>query len=96
VKETKGAYVAEILKDGPAAKSGLQKGDVIVAMNGKDIDGRSLRLTVGSMMPGTTVDLKVLRDGAERKYSVTLDAMPTETQRAEDNQPYPVPRRRRG
>jgi serine protease Do len=96
VKVTKGAYVAEILKDGPAAKSGLQKGDVIVGMNGKEVDGRSLRLAVGSMMPGTTVDLKVLRDGAERKYSVTLDVMPTETQRAEDNQPYPVPRRRRG
>jgi len=97
VKTSKGAVVEEIVPDGPAAKSGLRKDDVIVAMNGKDIDGRSLRLAVGSMAPGTTIDLKVLRDGAERKYAITLDKMPDSAQRDEQSQPYSVPRRgRRG
>jgi Do/DeqQ family serine protease len=97
VKTSRGAVVTEIVPDGPAAKSGLQKDDVIVAMNGKDVDGRSLRLAVGSMSPGTTIDLKVLRDGAEHKYSITLDRMPESAQRDAQSQPYSTPRRgRRG
>jgi len=97
VKASRGAVVAEIVPDGPAAKSGLRKDDVIVAMNGKDVDGRSLRLAVGSMAPGTTIDLKVLRDGAEHKYSITLDRMPESAQRDAQSQPYSTPRRgRRG
>ena len=71
------------------------KDDVIVAMNGKDIDGRSLRLAVGAMAPGTTIDLKVLRGSSEQKFSVTLDTMPADTQRAEENEQPPVPRRNR-
>jgi serine protease Do len=97
VKTSRGAVVTEIVPDGPASKSGLQKDDVIVAMNGKDVDGRSLRLAVGSMSPGTTIDLKVLRDGAEHKYSITLDRMPESAQRDTQSQPYSTPRRgRRG
>jgi len=97
VKASKGAVVVDIVSDGPAAQSGLRKDDVIVGINGKDVDGRSLRLAVGSLAPGTTIDLKVLRDGSERKYSVTLAAMPDTVDRAEDEQPYFTPRRgRRG
>jgi serine protease Do len=96
VKASKGAVVTDVVPDGPAAKAGLQKEDVIIAMNGKDIDGRSLRLAVGSLAPGATIDLRVLRAGAERKYSVTLDEMPNTVDRAQETQP-PVPRlRRRG
>src|SRR3989475_1880674 len=83
VQASKGAVVTEIVPDGPASKTGLMKDDVIVALNGKEIDGRSLRLAVGSMSPGTTIDLKVLRDGAARKYSITLDTMPADSQRAD-------------
>jgi S1-C subfamily serine protease len=64
-----------------------------VALNGKETDGRSLRLAVSSMSPGTTIDLTVLRNGAKRNLAVTLDTMPAVPQRAEQ----PVPRRgRRG
>ena len=97
VQASKGAVVTEIVPDGPASKTGLMKDDVIVALNGKDIDGRSLRLAVGSMSPGTSIDLKVLRDGAAKKYSITLDTMPADSQHADQNQPFSVPRRgRRG
>src|SRR6267143_311513 len=97
VQASKGAVVTEIVPDGPASKTGLMKDDVIVALNGKDIDGRSLRLAVGSMSPGTSIDLKVLRDGAAKKYAITLDTMPADSQRADQNQPFSVPRRgRRG
>jgi Do/DeqQ family serine protease len=98
VKASQGAVVTEIVPDGPAAKSGLQKDDVIVALNGKDTDGRSLRNAVGSMAPGNTINLKVLRGSAERNFSITLDRMPEDTQRAEQTQPFWTPRRggRRG
>src|SRR5262249_22302308 len=71
-KTSKGAVMGGIVPDGPASKTGLRNGDVIVALNGKEIDGRALRLAVGSMAPGTKVDLKVLRDGSEQHYTVTL------------------------
>ena len=97
VKTSRGAVVGEIAADGPAAKAGLQKEDVIVAMNGKDVDSRSLRLAVGSMSPGSKVDLKVLRGGNEQHIAVTLDAMPNDPQRAEQAEPSYQPRfRRRG
>jgi len=88
VKASNGAVVTEIVPDGPASKSGLQKDDVIVALNGKTVDGRSLRNAVGSMSPGSTIDLKVLRGSTERNYSIILDRMPDDTQRADS------PRRR--
>jgi len=95
-KATSGALVTDVVPDGPAAKAGLQKEDVIVAMNGKEMDGRSLRLAVGSLVPGSTVQLKVLRGGAERQYSVTVDAAPADPQRAQDER-FSTPRRgRRG
>jgi Do/DeqQ family serine protease len=95
VQATKGAVVQEVVPNGPAARSGLRRDDVIVALNGKEVDGRSLRLAVSSMAPGTTVDLKVLRDGAQRNVSVTLDTMPDDSPRIE--QPFSAPRRgRRG
>jgi serine protease Do len=96
VKASKGAVVSQIVPDGPASKIGLKKDDVIVALNGKEIDGRSLRLALGSMAPGTTIDLKVFRGGTEQKFSITLDTMPADPQRAE-TEPAPIPRlRRRG
>jgi serine protease Do len=97
-KATSGALVTDVVPDGPAAKAGLQKEDVIVGMNGKDMDGRSLRVAVGSLTPGTTIQLKVLRAGAERQFSVTLDAAPADPERAEQGERSFTPRRngRRG
>jgi serine protease Do len=95
VKASEGAVVTEIVADGPAARSGLQKDDVIVAMNGKEIDGRLLRNAVGSMSPGSSINLKVLRNGTERNFTVTLDRMPEDTRRADNSQLPFSPRRGR-
>jgi len=83
VQAPKGAVVTEIVPDGPASKSGLRKDDVITALNGQAIDGRSLRNAVGSMTPGSTINLKVIRGSSERNFSITLDRMPDDTQRAD-------------
>ena len=96
VKASQGAVVTEIVPDGPASKSGLQKDDVIVALNGKETNGRSLRNAVASMAPGSTINLRVFRGSGERNYSITLDRMPEDTQRADQNQPFFPRRGRRG
>jgi len=83
VQASKGAVVTEIVPNGPASKSGLRKDDVITALNGQAIDGRSLRNAVGSMTPGSTINLKVIRGSSERNFSITLDRMPDDTQRAD-------------
>jgi serine protease Do len=94
VKTSQGAVVGEVAPDSPAAKAGLRKEDVIIAMNGKEVDARSLRNTVGAMTPGSRVDLKVLRGSSEEHFSVTLDAMPNDAQRTDQSEPAPRLRRR--
>jgi serine protease Do len=97
IKATKGAVVDSVVPNGPAARAGMRENDVIVAVNGKEVEGRSLPLMISSMKPGTTIDLKVLRNGVERQISATLDTMPEDSQRAEEYQPFSTPRRgRRG
>ena len=75
--EGKGALVGDVSSDGPGAKAGLQKGDVIEEINGQTVTGvNDLRLRVASTAPGTTVHLKVFRNGEPRDVSVTLGQLP--------------------
>jgi len=55
---TKGALVAEPQPDSPATKAGLEPGDAILAVNGKDVkDPRDLSVGIAAYAPGTTVAL---------------------------------------
>src|ERR1700722_4797283 len=59
-----GVFVQSVTPDGPAAKAGMQASDVIVGINGQSIKGGDeLVGMISAAQPGTTVDLKVLRDG---------------------------------
>ena len=59
---TRGALVAKIQPDSPAAKAGLEEGDVVVALNGTEVrSGDVLRNTIAMTSPGTTVNLEVVR-----------------------------------
>jgi serine protease Do len=79
VKEFTGALVGEVTPDSPASKSGLKNGDIIMEVNGKPVaDANELRMNISMMAPGTAVNLKVLREGADRNMSVTLGELPTE------------------
>ena len=70
---TSGALVGDVSANSPAQRSGLQRGDIIVALNGKPVvDANDLRMRISMMAPGTDVNLKVFRNGAEKEIPVKL------------------------
>ena len=76
-KDTNGALVSDVSPDGPGAKAGLKRGDIITAVDGQPIqDGRRLRLLAAGTAPGTTVHMTVVRNGAELHVPVTLGKLP--------------------
>ncbi|HVI78954.1 MAG TPA: Do family serine endopeptidase [Candidatus Acidoferrum sp.] len=90
-----GALVGEVEPNAPASKAGIKTGDVITAVNGKKVnDPRELRLMIGSMAPGTKVQIEVNREGQAKTFDLQLAEMPasaanedTETSSEEPAQP---------
>lgn len=79
LSSAEGALVGDVTADSPGAKAGLQKGDVIVAMNGQPItDFQDLRLRISQSGPGETVKLQVVRNGNKRELTATLGELPNE------------------
>lgn len=79
-KAARGIVVGDVSASSPAQESGLQRGDILLEVNGKPVsDSNQLRMTISMMAPGSNVKLKVLRNGAEKDFSVKLAEMPTET-----------------
>ncbi len=77
-----GALVADVSPDGPAAKAGVERGDIITEINGSRVeDSRNLRLKIANTAPGTTVKLTVFKNGSSKQVSVTLGEMPTSQQK---------------
>jgi serine protease Do len=61
---TGGVFVSQVNAGGPAAKAGVQVSDIIVGIDGQTLkDGEQLVSLISAAQPGSTVDLKVLRDG---------------------------------
>ena len=77
LKSPSGALVGSLLKDGPAMHAGVQAGDVIVKIDGKNIaDTAHLQRLVGWTPPGKAVSLNVVRYGRHRKFAVKLTKLP--------------------
>ncbi|MDP0500963.1 MAG: Do family serine endopeptidase [Verrucomicrobiota bacterium JB022] len=69
----RGALVESIQPDSPAADAGIERGDVILSINGREVDNSSdLRLRVASMSPDTEVTLGIVRGGKQQDVKVTL------------------------
>jgi serine protease Do len=77
LKKAEGALVAEPQANGPAAKAGIESGDVITKVNGETVkDARELARTIGGFAPGTAVKLDVLHKGQEKVINLTLGQLP--------------------
>jgi len=87
LKQAQGALVAEPQKDGPAAKAGIEAGDVITAANGQSVkDARELARVIGGFAPGSRVKLDVLRNGKSKVVSLTLGQLPNDRQAKADSE----------
>jgi serine protease Do len=77
LKKAEGALVAEPQANGPAAKAGIESGDVITAVNGEPVkDARELARTIGGLAPGNAVKLNVLHKGQDKVINLTLGQLP--------------------
>lgn len=76
MKSPQGALVSSVEPGGPAAKGGLQPGDVITALNGVAVsDSTSLPAQVAGLAPGTSAKVTVWRDKGSKDLSVTIGAL---------------------
>jgi serine protease Do len=92
----RGALVAEVEPNGPAARAGIQSGDVIVAVNGVPIvHAEELPRNVAKNVPGTEIAVTLQRGGQRRDVRAKLDALPdgdarpTRPGKADPSQPAP-------
>jgi serine protease Do len=83
VKDSHGALIGQVEENSPAQKAGLKNGDIILEVNGKEInDANHLRNVISSMQPDSNASLKVWRDGAQHTMSVKLGEMNPEEARS--------------
>ncbi len=83
--EPKGVLVGDVSPKGPAQASGLERGDIILDLNGKAInDSNELRNTIAMMQPGETVKLKISRNGSARDINVKLGELPGAKEEAQN------------
>ncbi|AET88317.1 serine protease [Burkholderia sp. SFA1] len=76
MKSPQGALVSSVEPGGPAAKAGLQPGDVITALNGVPVsDSTSLPSQVAGLSPGSSAKVTVWRDKSAKDLSVTIGAL---------------------
>jgi serine protease Do len=83
-KDPRGVLIGDVSANSPAQAAGLQRGDIILEVNGKPMTGSNqLRMAISMMQPGSEAKLKIIRDGSQRELMIKLHELPTE--HAENN-----------
>ena len=78
-----GAIVAQVTPGGPAEKAGLKQGDVILAVNGQEVDQmRQLPRLVAELRPGSSARLTIWRNGREQTVQTHIGTLPDQPQMA--------------
>lgn len=81
LKEARGAIVDNPQPDSPAAKAGIEAGDVITAVNGTAVkDSRDLARTIATLAPGSSIKLDIFHKGESKTVTLALGELPNERQ----------------
>ena len=84
LKDAKGALVAEVMEDTPAHRGGIERGDIIISFDGKEVETpNELQRIVAGTPPEKKVKVKVIRDGKTETLTVKVGTMPDETPETE-------------
>jgi serine protease Do len=83
LKKASGALVSEPQTNSPAAKAGIESGDVITSVDGNSIaDARELARRIGTLAPGTSIKLGMIHAGQDKTVTLTLGTLPNDRQAA--------------
>jgi len=78
LSEPKGAMITKVTEDGPAAKEDIKAGDVVVEVNGEEIeDSRDLARKIAELDPDSEVTLSIVRYGDKREVNMKLGSFPS-------------------
>jgi serine protease Do len=81
LSDVRGALVSQVEPGSPADRAGLKQGDVITEVQGRRVsDGNELRNAISNIAPGTSVPVKIVRDGRTSDFSAKLDELKTRTE----------------
>jgi len=76
LSQSEGALIGDVIPDGPAAKGGVKRGDVIVMFDGQQVkDMEDLPKIVAATRPNSVVDVEVIRDGSRMTLSVSIELL---------------------
>ncbi len=88
LKKAKGALISSVMENEPAAKAGIKAGDVIIAVNGKEVDDSAALLrAIAGQKPGAKATVTIWRDGKSKDVTVTLGERNASQLNAERNGP---------
>ena len=91
LKNRDGARVSSIIEGSAAEKAGLEPGDVILSFNSKAVRrSEDLIGMVTATRPGSTVPLRVVREGTERTMNITVDELDYDAENQLTRQPEPA------
>ncbi|MDD8026056.1 MAG: Do family serine endopeptidase [Acidobacteriota bacterium] len=80
LKDKKGALISSVAANTPAAKAGLKPYDVVIEINGQKVDSDTdLRFKIADILPGSKVDVKVIRDGQVKTITATVAELSDDT-----------------
>jgi Do/DeqQ family serine protease len=87
LSDVRGALVNQVEPGSPADRAGLRQGDVITEVAGRRVsDGNELRNAISNTAPGTSVSLKLVRDGRVSDVSAKLDELKASTDNGEERE----------
>jgi serine protease Do len=93
LKQPNGALVNGVEKDGPSAKAGIETGDIILKVDGREVrSSNELPRIITAIRPGTKVTLTVWRKGTQKDIAVTVAEMKEDVASAQPRRGAPSPK----